>query len=425
MPRHLVIGVLIGLLFSAGGCAGPGLVVRSDRGQAVQLDLSRVCPVEYQKDDLQVAMGLFVEHLAGVIQQRGSQLRVRLASTDARVEAYLRWCSRRGTPGDCLGLLDARTPGLTVDAMHTIAVRVALAYGLQEAAEVVRTIDPVKVEALMIIWFTVYLVSLVAPDVTVTKALNVLMTANMIAFLGWDGFRNIIQGYRDMSKEVDVAQTFEEVQAAGERYGRRMGASMVRIVTALATWGLSASTGLVRPVTELPGGAQAVANAQAQGFRLLAVTGGSVSVTATGTVTLVLAAEATIPEGGGGANAPAKAQTSKPEQPATAKETPSIRSRLRDAGLPGGSESTQIGPFRYRPPEDYLPGNPLPKADGGGYFDRFRNIWKKGPYHGDPSKPFTFEWDVQLSDAGRQYFRELGLGEKGYVNVAPDGTLSH
>jgi hypothetical protein len=94
------------------------------------------------------------------------------------------------------------------------------------------------------------------------------------------------------------------------------------------------------------------------------------------------------------------------------------------SGLPGGSESTQVGPFRFRPRDDYRPGNPLPKEDGG-YIDRFGNVWKKGPYHGDPKKPFDFEWDVQLSPAGRLHFRQYGLGEKGYINVAPDGTLSH
>jgi hypothetical protein len=106
-------------------------------------------------------------------------------------------------------------------------------------------------------------------------------------------------------------------------------------------------------------------------------------------------------------------------------ETPSVRSRLRDAGLPGGSESTQAGPFRYRPLDGYKPGNPLPKGPNGGYLDRFGNEWQKGPYHGDPTKGFGHEWDVQLSKSGRAHFKQYGLGEKGYINVAPDGTLSH
>lgn len=302
MLRDLLICVLIGLLAGTGGCAGPTLIVQSDGGKAMAVGRQRVRPVEYTKDDLQVAMATFAEHLTAVVQQRETQLHLRLASADARVEAYLIWCARGRTPGDCLGLLDARTPDLSVDAMHTIALRTALAYGLREAAEVVRNVDPVKVEALIVIWFTVYLASLVFPDVTLTKALTVIMTANMVAFLGWDGFHNIIQGYREMSKDVDDARTFQQVLAAGERYGRRMGASMVRIVTALATWGLSATMGMARPVTDLPRGAQAVANAEVQGFRVLAVADGSVTVSASGSVTLVLAAQATIPEGSGVAN---------------------------------------------------------------------------------------------------------------------------
>jgi hypothetical protein len=132
-----------------------------------------------------------------------------------------------------------------------------------------------------------------------------------------DGFRNIIQGYRDMVKEVDPAETFDQLRDAGERYGRRMGPSMLRIVTALVTWGVGAATGMARPVTSLPGGAQAVTNAQAQGFQLMAVSGGSVSVNASGAVTLTVAAEAAVDSGAGG------------QQPA-AQERPSSESPSSD-----------------------------------------------------------------------------------------------
>jgi hypothetical protein len=311
MLRHVLVGLLMGLLASAGGCAAPRLSVRSDRGKASVVDLQLVRPVEYSQEDLQEAMGLYAEHLAAVIQRSEGQLRLRLAQawvepTDpaqqALVEAYAGWCARRGAPGDCLELLDARTPGLSTDDKRTIALRMALASGLHEAAEVVRNINPVKVEATLVIWFTVYLGTLVFPDATVTKALFVIMTANLIAFLGVDGFRNVIQGYRDMVKEVDTVGTFDQLRVAGERYGRRMGPSMVRIVTALVTWGVGTATGIARPVTDLPGGAQAVANAQAQGFQLMAVSGGSVSVSATGAATLVLAGQAAVPDRAGGSD---------------------------------------------------------------------------------------------------------------------------
>jgi len=287
MPRNLLVGVLVGLL-AGGGCAPPGLIVRSDRGQAVMVELQKVRPVEYGKGELRAAMELFADHVTEVIQHQEPKLRVRLASTDPMVEAYLAWCGRRNAPGDCLELLDAKSPGVSNSGKRSIAVRMALGTALEEVAGVVRHVDPMKVEALMLIWFTIYFASLVFPDATITKVVSFVMSANMVAFLGWDGFRTFVLGYRDMCAAADAAQTFPALYDAGRAYGQRMGPSMVRIVTALVTLGLSAATGMSVPVTKLPGGPQAVANAEAQGFHLMAVSGGSVAVSATGTVTIVL-----------------------------------------------------------------------------------------------------------------------------------------
>jgi len=298
MLRHLLIGVLVGLVATS-GCAGPHLVVRTDRGQAVQVDLEKVQPVEYGKAEFQEAMGLFADHVAAVIQSREGRLRLRLASSDPMAEAYLAWCDRRNAPGDCLELLDAKSPGLSNDGKRSIAVRMALGTALEEVASVVRHVDPMKVEALLLIWFTIYFASLVFPDVTITKAVAFVMSAKLVAFLGWDGFRSFVLGYRDMCKAADAAQTFAELYDAGRAYGNRMGPSMVRIVTVLVTLGLSSATGMSVPVTRLPGGGQAVGNAQAMGFRLGAVSSGSVAVSTTGTVTLVLAAQAAEGSGGG------------------------------------------------------------------------------------------------------------------------------
>jgi hypothetical protein len=291
MLRHLVVGVLIGLVASS-GCAGLPLVVRTDAGQVVMVDLQSVRPVEYGAAELREAMGLFAEHLATVIRNREGQLRVRLTASDPMAEAYLAWCGRRNAPGDCLELLDGKSAGLSNDGKRSIAVRMALGKALDEVASVVRHVDPVKVEAVLLIWFTIYFASLVFPDVAISKSLAFVMSANMVAFLGWDGFRSFVLGYRDMCRAADASRTFAELYDAGRAYGDRMGPSMVRLVTALVTLGLSSATGMSVPVTRLPGGAQAAANAQAMGFRLGAVSTGSVAVSATGTVTLVVNAEA-------------------------------------------------------------------------------------------------------------------------------------
>ena len=108
----------------------------------------------------------------------------------------------------------------------------------------------------------------------------------------------------------------------------------------------------------------------------------------------------------------------------------SIRSRLREAGthgLPGGTHTH--GPYRYLPPRGYNPVNALPTGRSGAYLDRFGNAWEQGPAHGRAaSDGFMREWDVQLSPAGVQRWgraAKKGVGGNLYVNVTPDGFLSH
>ena len=111
------------------------------------------------------------------------------------------------------------------------------------------------------------------------------------------------------------------------------------------------------------------------------------------------------------------------------KACPSISKRMRDAGLHGLPSK---GTYRYLAPVGYDPCNPLPKGKNGGYLDRFGNEWVQGPYHGDPSKPFNKEWDVQLSPIGEGKWNIRGGASKSqakgvnyYINVRPDGMKSH
>lgn len=422
MPRHLLIGVLVGLVASS-GCSGPRLIVRADRGEEMRVDESKVHPVEYEEEDLREALeGPYAHVMGELIRQHDAQLRVHLTSAvipgaDAAdlafVEEYLSWCGvTRGQRGDCADARDPRMPGLTIDGKRGIALRMAFSSAMSEAAEVIRGINPMKIEAMMLMWFAFYLASFVIPE-PITKLLDVILTANLIAFLGVDGFHNVIEGYLDLRKDAADAKDFAALHDAGLKYGRRLGPSMLRLVTALITLGLATKAGVGGSPTELPGGEVAAMNAQALGFDLATVSGGSVAVSTSGTVTLVVAMSGRPGQGGGGDGA-SKAEASKPE-PDT-KETPSIRWRLRRAKLPGGSRSTQVGPFRFRPDGRYRPGNPLAQTPGGGYIDRFKNVWQRGPYHGDPSKPFDFEWDVQLSPAGRQWPRDSAWATE-YVSM--------
>src|SRR5262249_27229364 len=155
--------------------------------------------------------GSYANLMAGLIRQHDGQLRIHLTSAVipganaaelAFVEEYLSWCGvTRGEHGDCVNARDPKMPGLTVDGKRGIALRMAFSSAMSEVAEVIRSINPVKIEAMMLMWFAFYLASFVLPE-PVTKLLDVIMTANLIAFLGVDGFHNVIVGYLDMRKDA-------------------------------------------------------------------------------------------------------------------------------------------------------------------------------------------------------------------------------
>lgn len=61
--------------------------------------------------------------------------------------------------------------------------------------------------------------------------------------------------------------------------------------------------------------------------------------------------------------------------------------------------------------------------------DRFGNEWRQGPAHGRAALAgHRREWDVQLSQAGWRRWGQAakhGVGGQPYLNVTPDGFLSH
>ena len=102
--------------------------------------------------------------------------------------------------------------------------------------------------------------------------------------------------------------------------------------------------------------------------------------------------------------------------------------QLRNAGrygLPGWKSGD--GPYVFRPGKDYRGGPLRPTSDG--YKDEYGNTWEEGPAHGAAfRKGFTKEWDVQLSRTGVNMWGEHAKRAAGggwYLNVCPDGTLSH
>jgi RHS repeat-associated protein len=132
-----------------------------------------------------------------------------------------------------------------------------------------------------------------------------------------------------------------------------------------------------------------------------------------------------------GANAKARAQRAAPKTPFNkvppeqppfdpsgtlgAAKAWTIKGRLKAAQLPTS------GKVRYVPPEDYSPGQPLPRGPQNGYIDRFGNEWTRGPSRtaGQP-----FEWDVQLGKNATNGVKWASPDGK-HLNVSLDGEVTH
>jgi transposase len=100
-----------------------------------------------------------------------------------------------------------------------------------------------------------------------------VLTLGLVAYLGWDTVWSLIQGFRVLAAQVETATTFDEIRAAGEKYGKVMGKNAARVFVMLATAAIgSTAQTMAAKFPTLPGSAQAsLVGAEQAGFRLAAV----------------------------------------------------------------------------------------------------------------------------------------------------------
>ncbi|WNZ59101.1 AHH domain-containing protein [Myxococcus sp. MxC21-1] len=217
---------------------------------------------------------------------------------DAEMElasAYGRWCQRLKKPRDCLHLLDEDVI-LDEEGKRTLAFRLALDSVWDETAEALGELtDKESMVTMLATTGAVYFALWLVPEPLLSKGIAATLTVALIAYLGWDTVWSLVQGWRVLAKEVEAATTFDEIQAAGEKYGRVMGQNVARafVMLAMAALGSTAQT-LAARIPTLPGSAQAsLVGAGQGGFRLAAagqVT--SVAVAPGGVITIALDPEA-------------------------------------------------------------------------------------------------------------------------------------
>ncbi|WP_395851841.1 hypothetical protein [Cystobacter fuscus] len=98
-------------------------------------------------------------------------------------------------------------------------------------------------------------------------------------------------GFKRLMDEADRAVTFNELRAAGERYGKLMGRNAARAFAMLAMAAMgNTAPGLAAKVPKLPGSMQAAVQAETQvGIRLAAVGEVEMIAVSAETVTIALA----------------------------------------------------------------------------------------------------------------------------------------
>ena len=323
MPRWLIPSLLVLLV----GCGTSSRAVRLETGQghpivftprtdteSVELDdeefeesvqsLARGAPVSTHPRE--AALRLFADSLRprawshlrgslGVVSVEEPQ-RGRLLVPEEPEEgtmlasAYGRWCKRKGTPGDCLRLLE-QGPSLDEEARRTLALHIALDSVWDETEEALMELT--SKEAMIALLSTtgaVYFSLWLLPE-PVSKGVAAVLTLGLVAYLGWDTVWSLIQGFRVLAVQVQVATTFDEIRAAGEKYGKVMGKNAARVFVMLATAALgSTAQTMAAKFPTLPGSARAsLVGAGQGGFRLVAVGEvEAVAVSSGGVVTIAL-----------------------------------------------------------------------------------------------------------------------------------------
>lgn len=203
---------------------------------------------------------------------------------------YLRWCERTRGGGDCLGLL-ADGASVRGEARHTLALAIALGGVLDETGQALGELANPRALLTLVLWMAAtYLMLWVLPEPLVSKGLATALTVALLAWLTADTVWNVMRGWVRLVEEADQATTFEQLHAAGERYGKTMGQNTARVLMVLVTAALGGTAvKLAERLPLLPGFARATAQAEAQvGTRLATAEVESVTVSSEGTFSVLM-----------------------------------------------------------------------------------------------------------------------------------------
>lgn len=191
-------------------------------------------------------------------QHRPEELRVALASwgsgpsnLEEITRGYRGWCDHAKQP-ECL----ART--LTEPDVYEIAFDFALGSRWDGfVKEVKSAIDPGTIRVVLLTGLVIFMASIAFPELA-SKIPAAAATLVLTAWIGAQAVYDLVFGWIRMVGELDAATSFDQVRAAGVRYGEKIGVQTARILILLATAAI-AEGGLIARLMKLPRAAEASA----------------------------------------------------------------------------------------------------------------------------------------------------------------------
>ncbi len=269
------------------------------------------------------------------------------------VREYYQWCEQRGTPGDCLNLLQDG-PYLTEEDKRALAFALAT-QGVWDgtAAVIDEVIDPVQLQIALLSTITMTFALLAIPE-PISKVIVIVMTATLVGYVGWDTLVGLIDGWRRLTEDCKRARTFAELREAGERYGRVMGEKVTRVLILAATAALASGGG--KSINGgLPGLPQASRFATAEGYALRVV-GQTRSLKVTGRIlTVTMEANALFMANQGMSNGGGSGSRPSSSAPAASASKYQLRS-IEEWRKPRLTEDGRILPFKgTREPASPIP----------------------------------------------------------------------
>jgi hypothetical protein len=178
---------------------------------------------------------------------------------------YLQWCTGQGG-GDCLCLLDDG-PYLGPDDRRAFALALAFGSVLDETREALtRELLDVRALISMVVWtVALYCMLWLVPEPT-TKLVAASLTVLLMGYLGLKTVYDLMDGWALMADTAYHATTYEEVHAAGAKFGQVLGQEAARAMI-LAVAALTGHTlgQVAARVKSLPGFHLAQAQWKAQG----------------------------------------------------------------------------------------------------------------------------------------------------------------